>query len=118
MTSFSTFYLSRVIGQNVFDANNQSIILNPTTPDINVTQKNGNIKYGFVINCVQAFNKDLGILVRASWNDGQNETWMFTEIDRSVSIGFNVTGNRWNRQNDNRTSKCIFQSFPCNNIKL
>jgi len=44
---------------------------------------------------------DLGGFLRASWNDGKNETWAFTEIDRTVSAGLSMTGERWKRKNDN-----------------
>ncbi|NWJ51030.1 MAG: carbohydrate porin [Bacteroidetes bacterium] len=80
---------------------NQSIALNPTAPDLFATEAIGHIKYGFGINSEQALNKDMGIFFRASWNDGHNETWAFTEIDRSVSFGISSNGNQWNRQNDN-----------------
>jgi high affinity Mn2+ porin len=80
---------------------NQSITLNPTAPDLFVSEKNGRIKYGFGINYEQEINKEIGGFLRASWNDGNNETWVFTEIDRSISIGMSLNGNRWNRQNDN-----------------
>ena len=46
-------------------------------------------------------NKDMNAFFRASWNDGNNETWEFTEIDHSVSFGISSNGNHWNRQNDN-----------------
>ena len=39
--------------------------------------------------------------MRAGWSDGNNETWAFTEIDRSVSAGISMTGVKWNRKNDN-----------------
>lgn len=80
---------------------NQSIALNPTAPDLSATEKYGNTKYGFGINAEQAINKDIGGFLRANWNDGNNETWAFTEIDRSVSFGISSNGSRWNRQNDN-----------------
>ena len=38
--------------------------------------------------------------MRASWNDGKNETWAFTEIDRSVSAGISLAGTKWKRKND------------------
>lgn len=79
---------------------NQSIALNPTAPDISTTGKSGRTKYGFGLNCEQEINKELGVFLRASWNDGNNETWIFTEIDHSLSYGMSLNGNRWNRQND------------------
>lgn len=80
---------------------NQSIELAPTAPDLFSTQKNGHTKYGFGINSEQAINKDMGVFFRASWDDGNNETWAFTEMDRSVSFGVSSNGSRWKRQNDN-----------------
>lgn len=79
----------------------QSIALNPFSPELPTTEKYGRTKYGFGINCEQEINKELGGFLRASWNDGKNETWIFTEIDRSVSFGLVSNVNRWNRKRDN-----------------
>ena len=79
---------------------NESLALNPTAPDITATRKDGRAKYGFGINAEQAINNDLGAFFRAGWNDGNNETWVFTEIDRTASIGLSANGKRWNRPND------------------
>ena len=79
----------------------QSLALNPIAPNILATGKYGHIKYGLELNLEQLLTRDLGGFVRAGWNDGQNESWAFTEIDRSVSLGLSISGNRWHRQNDN-----------------
>ncbi len=80
---------------------NQSLALDPTAPSLLATQKYGHTKYGFGINCEQEINDDIGGFFRVGWNDGNNETWIFTEIDRSVSFGLSANGDKWNRQNDN-----------------
>ena len=79
----------------------KSITLNPANPNIEDTRKYGNTKYGFGINAEQNITNDLGCFFRASWNDGNNETWAFTEIDHSISAGLSLTGQRWKRENDN-----------------
>ena len=79
----------------------QSIALSPVNPNIKDTRKYGNTKYGFGINAEQNLTTDFGCFFRASWNDGNNETWAFTEIDHSISAGFSLTGKRWKRENDN-----------------
>ncbi len=79
----------------------QSIALQPINPNIENTRKDGNSKYGFGINAEQNITNDLGCFFRAGWNDGNNETWAFTEIDHSLSAGFSLTGQRWKRENDN-----------------
>lgn len=79
----------------------QSIALNPTKPVIETTRKFGYSKFGFGINLEQDMTSNLGCFFRASWNDGQNETWMFTEIDHSLSAGLSMTGQSWKRPTDN-----------------
>lgn len=79
----------------------QSIAQMPTNPVIENTRTYGNSKFGFGINAEQQLTNELGCFFRASWNDGQNETWAFTEIDHSISAGLSATGQRWKRANDN-----------------
>ncbi len=69
-------------------------------PVIDSVQKAGNTKYGFGFSLDQQISKSAGIFFRTSWNEGQYETWMFTEIDRAFSGGFNFKGDIWNRNND------------------
>ncbi len=78
----------------------QCITLNPINPIIVDTRKYGNTKYGVGINAEQLLNNYLGCFFKASWNDGANETWMFTEIDQSASFGFVLNGKKWKREND------------------
>lgn len=59
----------------------------PVNPDITTTEDYKNHKWGWIINAAQQFNKNLGSYMRLSWNDGKNETWAYTEIDRSANVG-------------------------------
>jgi high affinity Mn2+ porin len=77
-----------------------AIALNPINPDITLTRKAGRTKTGFVVNAEQEINNALGAFARLSWNDGNNETWAFTEIDHSASIGMRLMGARWKRSSD------------------
>ena len=92
---FLTFLTSGKMGNY-----NESIALNPTAPVIEDVQGYGNKKYGFAINAEQELNDYLGFFVRASWNDGHTQTWAFTEIDHSLSMGLSANGSKWNRNND------------------
>ena len=58
------------------------------------------VKYGFGVNAEQELADEFGIFGRASWNDGHTETWTFTEIDHSVSLGLALGGKRWSRADD------------------
>ena len=57
-------------------------------------------QYGFALNAEQEINETVGAFLRASWRDGQSEVWQFTDIDASLSGGFQVKGTPWNRKND------------------
>ena len=69
-------------------------------PDITATRKYGNIKYGFGLSAEQSLNSFIGIFFRAGWNNGQTESWSFTEIDHGVSGGISLTGIKWKRPDD------------------
>lgn len=79
----------------------ESLEQNPLNPVIENTRAYGRTKYGFGINFEQKLNDDLGCFFRASWDDGNNEIWAFTQIDNSISGGLLLTGNKWKRPNDN-----------------
>lgn len=68
--------------------------------DITETRMDGRTKAGFGLNIEQKFNENAGLFFRSSWNDGKNETWAFTEIDRSITLGFANDGEKWKRPKD------------------
>ncbi len=68
---------------------------NGGTPDINTVRTGEQVKRGIGINLEQALSDDVGLFARASWADGQTETYAFTEIDRSVSGGVLAKGGAW-----------------------
>lgn len=55
---------------------------------------------GTALNLEQELTTDLGAFARASWNDGTKEAFEFTDINRSLSAGLSLAGNRWNRGQD------------------
>jgi high affinity Mn2+ porin len=55
---------------------------------------------GIAINLEQELTSDLGFFARASVNDGGKEAFDFTEINQSLSTGFALQGDRWNRHDD------------------
>jgi high affinity Mn2+ porin len=71
-----------------------------TTPDVTAARAERRTKYGFVVNAEQEIGPNVGLFGRFSYNDGHNETWAFTEIDRSLSVGATSTGARWKRPTD------------------
>ncbi|AWM33834.1 carbohydrate porin [Hymenobacter nivis] len=74
--------------------------IGPDGADITSVRTNGRTKYGFVVNAEQEVSPEVGVFGRFSYNDGHNETWVFTEIDHSLSVGATSTGARWKRPTD------------------
>lgn len=85
--------------------------LDDTVPDITLTRTPGRTKYGCGINLEQEVAKDLGLFMRAGWNDGRNETWVFTEIDRTVTLGLNLKGSWWKRAGDDLSVALIMNGI-------
>ncbi len=68
--------------------------------EIAATREDGRVKYGFALSMEQQITHTLGAFLRASVNDGQTESWAFTEIDRSFAIGAVQSGKLWKRNRD------------------
>ena len=52
------------------------------------------------LNMEQAFTAALGGFLRLSWNDGREQNFMFTEMDRAISGGLSLNGRDWDRPAD------------------
>jgi high affinity Mn2+ porin len=81
--------------------NYREAILNPGPrgPDITLT-RTYSAKYGFGLSAEQAITDDLGLFARLGWNDGHTESFVFTEIDRTASLGLSLKGTAWRRPSD------------------
>ncbi|RCS30126.1 carbohydrate porin [Rhodanobacter denitrificans] len=73
-----------------------------SVPDIAADERPGQHKYGFGLNgeLPLADHGDSGLFMRAGWNDGRTESFAFTEVDRTLSGGFQLSGVHWNRPGD------------------
>jgi high affinity Mn2+ porin len=73
-----------------------------TTPDIASDDRLGRSKYGFGFNIEQPLADDgeTGAFARIGWNDGHTEDFAFTEVDRHLSTGVQVSGIHWGRTDD------------------
>ena len=57
-------------------------------------------KYGFGLNLEQEIIKNVGAFARLGWSDGQNEAWVFSDVDRTATLGLSIKGESWGRTND------------------
>lgn len=80
--------------------NYQATLDNPAY-GMDITQtRSYSTKYGFGLNLEQEVVRDVGAFVRLGWNDGQTESWTFTEVDRTLSSGLSLNGNLWGMRRD------------------
>ena len=70
-----------------------------TTPDTSRVRRYAS-RPGGALNLEQQIDGNLGMFVRASLNDGSQETYEFTEINRSLAVGLSLKGNQWARPLD------------------
>jgi hypothetical protein len=79
-----------------------SWLANPVTPAPEITNHplQTTIKYGFGGNFEQPLSDWIGLFGRWGWNEGQHESYAYTEVDQTWQIGAEGNGTRWGRKND------------------
>lgn len=71
-----------------------------STPNIIAGRRQGRHKYGFGLNFEQKITSRVGVFGRLGWSDGRNESFAYTEVDRTLQIGAFTPGDAWHRRND------------------
>jgi high affinity Mn2+ porin len=69
-------------------------------PIIEAHRQQGRIKYGFGLNMEQEITKTVRVFGRLGWNEGQNESFAYTEVDQAMESGADWQLERWNRPVD------------------
>ena len=57
-------------------------------------------KYGFGVNVEQPLTDWLGAFARWGWNEGQHESYAYTEVDETEQAGVGAQGSHWKRKLD------------------
>ena len=69
-------------------------------PNIEAHRQQGRVKYGTGLNVEQTLPKRVRAFARAGWNEGDSESFAYTEVNNTVSAGFDVWGGGWRRDHD------------------
>jgi carbohydrate-selective porin OprB len=74
----------------------------PTTPVPEITNHplQTTVKYGFGVNFEQPVTSWLALFGRWGWNEGQHESYAYTEVDQTWQIGAGGNGKPWGRKYD------------------
>jgi high affinity Mn2+ porin len=70
-----------------------------TSPDFNSVRRSQS-KVGLGLALEHRMSPSLGLFARIAAHDGRTETYSFTEIDQSASLGLKLSGSGWQRPQD------------------
>jgi high affinity Mn2+ porin len=82
------------------DANKAFLAGEGTRPVIQDHETFGAVKYGFTLNAEQELTPDLRAFTRFGWNEGQHESFAYSEVDQTVAFGGDYSGRAWSRPYD------------------
>jgi high affinity Mn2+ porin len=88
----------------------EALALMPINPQIALT-RDYRPKQGFGLSTEQEVADGIGFFARAGWNNGQTESWAFTEIDRTLTCGLQFAGSRWRRPDDRFGMAVVFNGL-------
>ena len=71
-----------------------------TVPTITLHEHFSALKYGMGYNTEQELTENLRVFGRFGWNEGQHESFAYTEVDQTVELGADYAANRWHRPAD------------------
>jgi high affinity Mn2+ porin len=69
-------------------------------PEITAHPLQTTTKYGFGANVEQPLTDWLGVFARWGWNEGQHESYAYTEVDETEQVGAGAQGSKWRRKLD------------------
>lgn len=69
-------------------------------PDVAAQRRLSSVKYGFSANAEQELAPGLRVYLRGGWNEGQHESFAYTEVDQSIAAGADLRGVQWHRPAD------------------
>ena len=70
------------------------------TPEITAHPLTTSVKYGFGANFEQPLSDWFGTFGRFGWNEGEHESYAYTEVDNTAEVGAWASGKRWGRKYD------------------
>jgi len=94
------FYANRAHMGIYREAVNAYLAGTDKTPDITLHEHFSALKYGLGYNSEQELTENLRIFGRFGWNEGQHQSFAYTEVDQTVEGGGDYAGSRWHRPVD------------------
>ncbi|MBR0834268.1 carbohydrate porin [Bradyrhizobium manausense] len=79
--------------------NSQGGLNSGTNPDTGLVRKWAN-KSGVSLNWEQQITNGVGVFAQAGWMNGKYEIFDTSDVDRSLTFGVSIDGDRWSRPGD------------------
>jgi carbohydrate-selective porin OprB len=95
---------------------NQLAVAARTAPVITAHPLQSTVKYGFGLNLEQELTSNLRAFGRFGWNEGQHESFAYTEVDQTIEGGFDVKASAFSAFSRRKDDK-IGVTFVSNAIK-
>ncbi len=84
----------------VYRTQNALALAAGTRPDITAHAQRTTDKYGFGVSLEQETSANSRVYGRFGWNEGQHESYAYTEVDQTFAGGADYAMRRFNRPND------------------
>ena len=69
-------------------------------PDVTAHRRQGRIKYGVGMSADQEVSTNMRVFGRWGWNEGNNESFAYTEVNETILLGADYKGSPWGRKLD------------------
>jgi len=69
-------------------------------PDIEAHRQQGRVKEGLAGNVEYRAPHNVRLFARSGWNEGENESFAYTEVNNTLALGGDMGGGSWHREND------------------
>jgi len=70
------------------------------TPNIEAHRRQGRTKYGVGANAEHTMPNGVRLFARTGWNSGDTESFAYTEVNKTIAAGGDVSGEPWRRPLD------------------
>src|SRR6202000_1278318 len=84
----------------VYRVQNALAVATHTMPVITAHALRTTVKYGVGLNFEQEVTPSLRAFGRFGWNEGQHQSYAYTEVDQTFQLGGDLAGDGWHRPND------------------
>ncbi len=91
----------------VYRQQNQAAVAAGVVPVITAHTPGRTVKYGVTLNMEQELTENLRLYGRFGWNEGQHESFAYTEVDQTFSGGFDLAAKAYSHRRDDKLGLAV-----------